>query len=266
MNAFSEAFTKDPVQFLRLLDFGDFWYSMEPIGTNYTRKLLKYANITPQLYTEIIDDMHYLGIVKSYQTDYICQVCDIDNPILLRTKYNLRIQQAEEITCPRCGEFMDFFSIFKIDKILSTFILSRDGLLSVYAAWLFDIYRLSWEYSTYPGKSECDFELKIEDTSFIIEVKMLSIPDMDSDWWNAFEKKLIAGLKQLVDKIKDQKGKTQGILLVNLKKKYFKKNLGTIVSKYLKKRRLSPKKYKIKILPYDQLQNFIDGKQKLLPS
>jgi rubrerythrin len=262
----SEGFSKDPLQLIKAMDIGNIWNFIGFIGKDYTNKLLNYSNLTPELYAEIIDEMHYLDLVKSYQTVYICDECDVDNPIVLKTGYNLRIQQANDISCPRCGDPMQFFSIFKIDPFLSKIILSRDGLLSVFAAWIFHINRIPWEFSTYPKKTECDFNLNVNNIPIIIEVKMLYRPNVKSGGWKSFESDIIGGLEQLknkLDEIKDDKNNPQGILLINLKRNDFEKDPEGIVQTYLSSLKSSPE-YNIIICGYDELLNYARNLNKLL--
>lgn len=192
-------------------------------------KMLKAAGIEKNVYTDVLNGLYSLRLIRNVHTIFWCENCR-DQLQLLKTTSQFS-PQLLKIPCPRCEKPMYVSSIYRVHDLLRRCIVSKDGLLTVALALLLKKNNIEYEFSAH-NEHEYDFVCKTSTGEILIECKMRRRPTSERSVRGALEKDLTQAAKHLTALQKKSATLSKGYVVYNCGLEDFSAIVDDINKKY----------------------------------
>jgi len=178
------------------------------------KHILEVSDVSYDDYLALLNDLYRCKLIENQSAVMWCNNCGLDTPSYTEIHGRVAPDSLKKTRCVKCGRPLSFSCVYDLGELLSEVILSDDGFLFVYFAWLLETQEIPFSCNVYGAKYESDFLVG----STLVECKVLRKRTVEDS--GALREETSKALNQILDHIEDLSEKgiqvTKAVLLWNL--------------------------------------------------
>jgi transcriptional regulator with XRE-family HTH domain len=131
--------------------------------------ILKKTNLEYEDYESAMDDLYRHKLIETRDGFTWCENCSVESLLYRPVVGNIAPSKLKKDKCLHCDKKMSFSALYGLNGQFKDMFYSKDGLISVYLAWLLDKNSIEFEAGKDFAGVEADFFIK---KSILVECKV----------------------------------------------------------------------------------------------